>query len=268
MKFILSRKGFDGSNGGIPSPIMPDGTLLSLPIPSDDSDTYDGLIYNNYTYKKILNDLGYKGVNSCHVDPDIREYVRGGEVKDWKPAFGQIDASQGYLRNSKVEIGDIFLFFGRFRSVNLSDGKFKYEKKNKVNFYQGSILHVIFGYMQVGEILNSSDQIKSYYWHPHACSQRIGNPNNALYVPTKNLSLIPEKKGYGILNYSNKRVLTKDGTTAADWQDKAFLQPQHIIGSKRKNSSKTNGLYYQGIWQELVFNASNDALIWVTDLIQ
>ena len=35
MKVILSRKGFDSANGGIPSPILPDGTLLSLPIPSE-----------------------------------------------------------------------------------------------------------------------------------------------------------------------------------------------------------------------------------------
>ena len=38
MKVILSRKGFDSSNGGCPSPILPDGTLLSLPIPTDDRD--------------------------------------------------------------------------------------------------------------------------------------------------------------------------------------------------------------------------------------
>ncbi|MHA1435339.1 MAG: hypothetical protein ACTSO7_15970 [Candidatus Heimdallarchaeota archaeon] len=34
MKVILSRKGFDSANGGYPSPILPDGTLLSIPIPS------------------------------------------------------------------------------------------------------------------------------------------------------------------------------------------------------------------------------------------
>jgi hypothetical protein len=33
MKVILSRKGFDSEYGGIASPILPDGTLLSLPIP-------------------------------------------------------------------------------------------------------------------------------------------------------------------------------------------------------------------------------------------
>jgi len=32
LKVILSRKGFDSSNGGCPSPIMPDNTLLSFPM--------------------------------------------------------------------------------------------------------------------------------------------------------------------------------------------------------------------------------------------
>lgn len=37
MKVILSRKGMDSEAGGIPSPILPDGTLLSLPIPDNTS---------------------------------------------------------------------------------------------------------------------------------------------------------------------------------------------------------------------------------------
>ena len=35
MKIILSRKGFDSENGETQSPILPDGTLLSLPIPDE-----------------------------------------------------------------------------------------------------------------------------------------------------------------------------------------------------------------------------------------
>ena len=38
MKLVLSRKGFDSSAGGIPSPILPDGRLISLPIPSREDD--------------------------------------------------------------------------------------------------------------------------------------------------------------------------------------------------------------------------------------
>ena len=33
MKVILSRKGMDNETGLMASPILPDGTLLSLPIP-------------------------------------------------------------------------------------------------------------------------------------------------------------------------------------------------------------------------------------------
>ena len=48
MKVILSRKGMDSTSGGMASPILPDGTLLSLPIPDKTART---------TYKK----LSYKG---------------------------------------------------------------------------------------------------------------------------------------------------------------------------------------------------------------
>ena len=33
MKLSLSRKGFDSGTAGVPSPIFPDGSMLSLPIP-------------------------------------------------------------------------------------------------------------------------------------------------------------------------------------------------------------------------------------------
>ena len=37
MKVILSRKGFDSSYGGCASPILPDGTMLSMPIPGGEA---------------------------------------------------------------------------------------------------------------------------------------------------------------------------------------------------------------------------------------
>ena len=58
MKIILSRKGFDSSNGGIPSPILPDGTLLSLPIPGKfDNLSFDDLNYNGVSFSNILRQL-------------------------------------------------------------------------------------------------------------------------------------------------------------------------------------------------------------------
>ena len=37
MKIVLSRKGFDSAAGGVASPILPDGKMLSLPIPDRSS---------------------------------------------------------------------------------------------------------------------------------------------------------------------------------------------------------------------------------------
>lgn len=71
LKIILSRKGFDSANGGIASPIMEDGTLISFPIPSNDRDTYNALVYRSQSYTKILEDLKYKGNPACHIDPDL-----------------------------------------------------------------------------------------------------------------------------------------------------------------------------------------------------
>ena len=51
MKVVFSRKGFDSQYGGMPSPILSDGTLLSLPIPSKEDNTkYAGLTWNGKSY--------------------------------------------------------------------------------------------------------------------------------------------------------------------------------------------------------------------------
>ena len=122
MKIIISRKGFDLSNGGIPSPILPDGTLLSFPIPGKfDNLSFDDLNYNGVSFSTILRQLRGKEDKTnhynCHLDPDIREGLRNVPVSDWKPAFGQINSSQGLLRNQNVTVGDLFLFFGWFRQT-------------------------------------------------------------------------------------------------------------------------------------------------------
>jgi len=66
MKVILSRKGFDSGSGGIPSPILTNGDLVSLPIPDvDDQFKYSDVHYNNQvTYFDILSQLTNKGLKS------------------------------------------------------------------------------------------------------------------------------------------------------------------------------------------------------------
>ena len=155
MKIILSRKGFDSSNGGCPSPILPDGTLLSMPIPSNDAESYDDLCYNGETYSDILKQLKpnhREPFLNCHVDPDIRDNNRKAAIAGWKPAFGQCEAAQGLLSNAGVEKGDIFLFFGWFRQVVKHNGSYRFVSRNNGGFYDHADMHIIYGYMQVGDI--------------------------------------------------------------------------------------------------------------------
>ena len=61
MKVVLSRKGFDSSNGGIVNPIFEDGTMISFPISSHDRDMFGDLQYADTSYSEILSDFHYKG---------------------------------------------------------------------------------------------------------------------------------------------------------------------------------------------------------------
>ena len=58
MKVILSRKGFDSQYGGYPSPVLPDGRMISLPIPSNDKIEYNNLrVDENLTYFDLMKQL-------------------------------------------------------------------------------------------------------------------------------------------------------------------------------------------------------------------
>ncbi|HSH28138.1 MAG TPA: hypothetical protein VK972_10310, partial [Wenzhouxiangella sp.] len=75
MKIILSRKGFDSAAGGVPSPILPDGRIVSLPIPDQrspvrygeiGSDGRDiGALVSNLTGGRI------RRSSRAHLDPDL-----------------------------------------------------------------------------------------------------------------------------------------------------------------------------------------------------
>jgi len=179
VKVILSRKGFDSANGGIPSPIFEDGTMLSFPIPSKDHNmdkiSYNELTCNGVLLNKILKDLGYSGDECCHLDPDLDSTRRVVPVKGWKPAFGQINQSASYLINNQIVSGDLFLFFGNFRHVVKSNGKYKFARRNEnsADPYYGKEMQVIWGYLQVGEIISDPKEQEKFFWHPHACEKRL-----------------------------------------------------------------------------------------------
>ena len=168
MRIILSRKGFDSASGKQPNPIMPDSTLLSLPIPSEKDDrvtTYSSLSWNGRSYYDIIHSLKPKSKimanDFCHLDPDIRKDVCS-RPSEWKPAFGQVDSALTHLRNQQVSIGDIFLFFGWFKATEERNGTLVYKKG-------APDLHIIYGYMQIGEIINKEKDVPQWLMkHPHA----------------------------------------------------------------------------------------------------
>src|ERR1700678_123230 len=93
MKIILSRKGFDSSSGGVPSPIFPDGKILSLPIPDKSSTiAYNDIAGNNWaTVGELVQQLaGIPRTHRAHLDPDLaaQSFPR---TEEWRPIFGQVD---------------------------------------------------------------------------------------------------------------------------------------------------------------------------------
>jgi len=145
MRIILSRKGFDSANGGGPSPIFPDGEMVSLPIPS----RLAPISYSRVTTRRMsLGDLvpaltnGRIGAaDGAHVDPDL--YAESlARAPGWRPAFGQVASAQAHLADQGVGPGDLFLFFGWFRRVHAVGGQWSLRP-------DAPDLHVLFGWLQV-----------------------------------------------------------------------------------------------------------------------
>ncbi len=264
MKVILSRKGFDSQYGGMPSPILPDGTLLSLPIPSktDIETRYKDLCYGNSSYYDIIHTLNsnnkIKEEYNCHLDPDIREGIKN-RPTGWKPAFGQEGSSLRHLQNQGVGIGDLFLFFGWFKQTEFIDGMLHY-KQNAPDW------HVIYSYFQIGDIIETSNNIPTWLGqHPHAKIEKWEHPN-IIYTAASQLSLCPQLSGAGCLNFSPKLVLTKKGCTRRIWDLPNFFRQIPI--TYNANSWKKDSFVSAAKGQEFIFEANENVLEWINKILQ
>lgn len=250
MKIILSRKGFDSANGGMPSPILlSDGKILSMPIPSNDNIKYRDLSYGDISYAEMIKDLNPNfPYENCHLDPDIREQAIKREGI-WKAGFGQEGPAATHLDNQKVDIDDIFLFFGWFRKVTLDEHKKKYV------FADAQDLHVIYGYLQVGEILDTPEKMrKSLPFHPH--SQGVHPINNRIYV-AKDKLFGENYPGAGVFPFNEELVLTKGRFPRSRWKETIFPEGKYnITFHGKKNYSKD---YFQSapIGQEFVITSAD-----------
>lgn len=264
MKVIFSRKGFDSQYGKMPSPVLPDGTLLSLPIPSKtDAETkFTDLYHGNSSYYDIIHSLtpnsNIKEKYSCHLDPDIRKAIID-RPTGWKPAFGQEKTALRHLQKQGVGIGDLFLFFGWFKQTEYIAGQLRYKK-------DAPDWHVIYGYLQVGEIIDTPTNIPVWlYKHPHAKKERWNSPNT-IYTASPELSFLPQLPGAKCLQFSNKLVLTKEKCSRSTWNLPDFFWQIPI--SYNANSWKEDCFISAAKGQEFVFEANDNALEWIIKIIQ
>lgn len=80
MKIILSRKGFDAGYGGCASPIFPDGSMISLPIPEATSTHSMGDLHcGDIDVSEVARDLAPVNADyplcarqAIHLDPWLR----------------------------------------------------------------------------------------------------------------------------------------------------------------------------------------------------
>ncbi len=264
MRIILSRKGFDSQYGGQASPIMPDGTLLSMPIPvRNERLFFSDLNYNEKTYLEIIKELNpntkIKDNWTCHLDPDLRENINSLN-KQWFPLFGQVGASQGHLENNGIKEGDLFLFFGWFKETNYVKGLLKY-KKNAPD------LHLIFGYLQIDEKFSDISELpEELKYHPHAQKKFEKYNNNCIYKASKALSFCPFLTGAGSLCFHEDLVLTKREHSRSQWNLPEFFRELKISYHTEK-SFKDN--YFQSArkGQEFIIEENKNATEWATKII-
>lgn len=272
MKVILSRKGFDSEYGGYPSPILPDSRLVSLPIPTKDAVRYYDLKLDESTsYFDLMKQLRPEikadskwelltQNTRCHLDPDIYRDVQLRKA-GWKPCFGQIDKSQKHLE-TRVNIGDVFLFFGWFRRTTQVKGRFVFDNRSQN-------MHVIFGYLQIGEKITLNSDFKVSDWmksHPHTSPERKSNPTNTIYVARENLSWNKNLPGAGAFNFHDALVLTKKGFSRSRWDLPLFFKEAEI-SYHSKNSWKDGYFQSAARGQEFVVKENNNVELWAMRLI-
>ena len=222
MRLILSRKGFDSQSGGCPSPIFPNGTLYSLPIPHDQSEvTYGDLWHGDTNIGEMVADLTCNRIGSkvhAHLDPDIN-HVAYPRQEGWQPLFGQSGAAQGHLDNQGVQIDDLFLYFGLFRKVEKISGRWRFVK-------DAPRQHILWGWLQIGEIHKvdnlAKDELPWTCYHPHRHLSRDKDPTNTLYIASCGLHLGDGSIAQGAgcyLKFHERLVLTNpNGSGVTDWR--------------------------------------------------
>ncbi len=266
MKIIFSRKGFDSKFGKQPSPVLPDGTLLSLPIPrKNDITTFNEIFYNGKSYFETIKELKpsttIQANDTCHLDPDIRKNISSPHPQERVSIFGQCDAALTVPKKYEVKKEDIFLFFGWFKET-------EYDNKGELQYKKGApYLHIIYGYLQIGAVYHCSENVPAYSrHHAHLNGSFTDVKNNSIYVAGNTFSLNNSVSGSGCFTYNADLVLTAEGMTRSKWKPYTFFkQPMsyHRPASFRETHFQSAA---QG--QEFIMEGGAELVDWVKKLIQ
>lgn len=273
MKVILSRKGFDSAYGGYPSFILPNGKMVSLPIPSSkDTFSYDELRFDEKTSymeymkkvsakirdrKQIVLDQG----TMCHLDPDLDKEVLCNRANNWKGCFGQAGSAQAVLEKHHVDEGDLFLFFGWFNTL--------VEEDDHVSFSKGDGFHAIYGYLQIGKKYYTAADESLPEWinyHPHMIERRRIRPNNCIYIAKDRVSWDDTIAGYGCFSFDEQLKLSKAGMSRSKWALPEIFRGLDIT---YHSSDSWKEDYFQSAHrgQEFVIEENEAITHWAIDLI-
>lgn len=287
MKIILSRKGFDSSYGGVPSPILDGQGPFSLPIPV----TVDGMPARSFRIADMplgdtLSDLTggrLSGKTIVHLDPDLDARACERQA-GWRPALGQDNAAQAHLRNQGVGPGDLFLFFGWFREARLEQGRWAYRGPS-------AGFHALFGWLQVHDVLDidgmASDEIPPWLNdHPHfKHANALRGKLNTVYIGTEHLELGSSSQqdrsipGAGrFRRWSPSLRLSAPGGTRSIWTVPGWFKPSAnrppltYHGNPNRWIHEGDGLRLRtvGRGQEFVLDSKHypEALGWAQRLIE
>ena len=222
-RLILSRKGWDSTWGGAPSPVV-DGYPFSLPIPEHATarqhrDCRAGHVRFSHLPAAVQPFLRqWRTSDGCvHLDPDLRPELRPEGASREHLLFGQEGIAQIHLEKQGVAAvldatpggGDLFLFFGWFRNEG------------------GEHQHVLWGWFEVAstvDVTNASAAAALAHasHHPHVSHwelslQRPGC-RNRLYVARQWASFAGGIPGAGIFPYTRAHILTAPGATRSEWR--------------------------------------------------
>jgi hypothetical protein len=279
MKLILSRKGFDSSYGGFPSPILPDGALCPLPIPSGGGVRLADVMWRGSPLSEVVSAITKRRIKAhtgVHLDPDLQCAARP-RLLGWAPLFGQVGAAQSHLQSCGVGIGDLFLFFGWFRRTQSEHGNLAYDRAQPGH-------HVIFGWLQVGEILyptNDPSSIPSWAaGHPHVQHAAWMVANNTVYVAARQLhfdGVASDLAGAGVFpTHTPALMLTAPGKRRSLWRLPRWMYPSagkpplSYHSDRRRWKRDATGCFLQtvGRGQEFVLDCERypEAHGWLADL--